>query len=69
MIEIDGSNAGGQLVRTAIALSTVTGKAVKIINIRGARTNPGLKTQHMEGIRSLGKLCNARIVGLESDST
>ncbi len=69
MIELDGSNAGGQFVRTAIALSTVTGKAVKITNIRGARPKPGLKTQHMEGIRSLGKLCNARIVGLESDST
>ena len=68
MIELDGSNAGGQFVRTAVALSTVTGKAVKITNIRGARPQPGLKRQHMEGIRSLGKICNARIVGLEPDS-
>jgi RNA 3'-terminal phosphate cyclase (ATP) len=38
---IDGSNAGGQLLRTACALSAITGKAFKITNIRGARPNPG----------------------------
>jgi RNA 3'-terminal phosphate cyclase (ATP)/RNA 3'-terminal phosphate cyclase (GTP) len=68
MIELDGSEAGGQYVRTAVALSALTGKAVKIENVRGARPEPGLKTQHIEGIYSIGELCNARINGLELGS-
>jgi RNA 3'-terminal phosphate cyclase (ATP) len=51
MILIDGSEAGGQLVRTACALSAITCKAFRITSIRGARPNPGLQTQHMEGIK------------------
>ena len=68
LILIDGSQAGGQLVRTACALSAVTGKAVKITNIRGARPNPGLQIQHMEGIKSIAELCNAETKGLELNS-
>jgi RNA 3'-terminal phosphate cyclase (ATP)/RNA 3'-terminal phosphate cyclase (GTP) len=68
MIELDGAEAGGQFVRTAVALSALTGKAVKIINIRGARPDPGLKTQHMEGIRSIAELCDAEIDGLSLGS-
>jgi len=68
LILIDGSQAGGQLLRTSTAISAITGKPFKIINIRGARKNPGLKTQHIEGVRSIGNLCNAEIKGLELDS-
>lgn len=68
MIELDGGEAGGQFVRTAVALSALTGKAVKIVNIRGARPEPGLKTQHIEGIYSIGELCDAKITGLELGS-
>ncbi len=69
MIELDGKDAGGQFVRTAIALSAITGKPVKISNIRGGRPEPGLKVQHMEGINAVGELCNAEIVGLKLGST
>lgn len=68
MMILDGSEAGGQFVRTACALSAITGKAIKITNIRGARPKPGLKTQHIEGIRALGGLCSAEISGLEKGS-
>ncbi len=68
MLMLDGSDAGGQFVRTACALSAITGKAIKIINIRGARPEPGLKIQHIEGIKALGELCNAEIKGLEKGS-
>ena len=68
VIELDGGEAGGQFVRTAVALSAMTGKAVKITNIRNARPEPGLKTQHIEGIYSIGELCNAKISGLELGS-
>lgn len=65
---IDGSQAGGQLVRTACALSAITGKPFKITNIRGARPNPGLQTQHIEGVKSIAELCNAETKGLELNS-
>ncbi len=68
LILIDGSEAGGQLLRTACALSAITKKEFKIKNIRGARPNPGLKTQHIEGVKAIGKICNAKIKGLKLNS-
>jgi RNA 3'-terminal phosphate cyclase (ATP) len=69
-IEIDGSfgEGGGQIVRTAVALSAVTGKAVKINNIRAKRPNPGLSWQHITAIDAVRKLCNASIYGLKKGS-
>ncbi|MFB6076113.1 MAG: RNA 3'-terminal phosphate cyclase [Candidatus Aenigmatarchaeota archaeon] len=63
MIEIDGSEGGGQWIRTALCLSTVTGKPFKMDNIRGLRDKPGLKTQHLKGLNAVAELCNARIEG------
>jgi len=42
---IDGSygEGGGQILRTAVALSVITGEPIKIINIRAKRSNPGLR--------------------------
>ena len=68
MIELDGSDAGGQMVRTAAALSALTGKSFSISNIRGARPEPGLKIQHIEGVRSIAELCNAKVDGLSVGS-
>jgi RNA 3'-terminal phosphate cyclase (ATP) len=70
MIEIDGSIGGGQLLRTAIGLSSVMGKPVRIINIRKGKgiDKPGLKPQHMMGIRVAADFCNARISGLHENS-
>ncbi len=68
MIEIDGKEAGGQLVRTAVALSAITGKPCKITNIRGARPEPGLKAQHLEGISAIADWCGAEVKGLEMGS-
>jgi RNA 3'-terminal phosphate cyclase (ATP) len=66
MIEIDGSygEGGGQLVRTAVALSAVTGKEVKVINIRKNRPNPGLKQQHLKSLETAARICGARVSGL-----
>ncbi len=68
MIEIDGREAGGQLVRTAVALGAITGKGFRIVNIRGGRPQPGLKAQHMEGIGAVAELCEAKVSGLELGS-
>lgn len=65
IVEIDGSylEAGGQIIRTGAALSTITKNPVKIYNIRAGRKKPGLMTQHLEGLKALGRLCNAEIKG------
>ena len=65
MIEIDGSTgeAGGQVLRTACALSAVTKKPCRVFNIRKSREKPGLMTQHLLGIQALSQLCNGRLEG------
>ena len=71
MITIDGGQgeAGGQILRTAIALSAITKKSVKITNIRKARCNPGLAQQHLTGVKIAGEFCNAKVAGLKIGST
>ncbi len=71
MIRIDGSygEGGGQIIRTAVALSAVTGTEVTISNIRSNRPKPGLKAQHMSAIRTAADMTCARISGLKSGST
>lgn len=71
MITIDGSigEAGGQILRTAIGLSAMLLKPVKIINIRKNRSNPGLKAQHLMGVKIAGEFTDAEIKGLKLNST
>ncbi|NOZ58210.1 MAG: RNA 3'-terminal phosphate cyclase [Euryarchaeota archaeon] len=71
MLRIDGSygEGGGQVLRTALALSAITGRAVEVVNIRANRPNPGLATQHLHGVKALARLCSARVEGAEVGST
>ncbi|MEM0343968.1 MAG: RNA 3'-terminal phosphate cyclase [Thermoplasmata archaeon] len=66
MIEIDGSHGegGGQILRTAVALSAVTGEAVKVRNIRAGRANPGLAPSHITSIEAVAEICGADVDGL-----
>lgn len=70
MIEIDGSTGegGGQLLRTAVALSAITGRQLRVFRIRARRERPGLAAQHVAAVRAVGALCEARIDGLERGS-
>jgi RNA 3'-terminal phosphate cyclase (ATP) len=68
MIEINGEKGGGQMLRTALTLSAVTGENFTIENIRGNRTEPGLKNQHMECVKAAKRLCDAKVEGLEKGS-
>jgi RNA 3'-terminal phosphate cyclase (ATP) len=65
MIYIDGSymEGGGQIVRTALALSTLTGQPFKVDKIRHRRPKPGLKAQHLSCIDALKRMANARVDG------
>jgi RNA 3'-terminal phosphate cyclase (ATP) len=71
MIDIDGSygEGGGQLVRTAVALSAVTGNGIKVTKIRKNRQNPGLKQQHIKALETAASICEARVSGLFPGST
>jgi len=69
MIEIDGSIGGGQILRTAVGLSALTLKPFRIINIRKNRSNPGLKPQHLAGVKVGAELCGAEVRGTKIGST
>jgi len=71
MIEIDGSHGegGGQIVRTAVALSAITGKPVHITRIRQGRPRPGLAPQHVRAISALAELCSGKTSGVTARST
>jgi RNA 3'-phosphate cyclase len=65
MIEIDGSSGegGGQVLRTAVAFSALTGKPVRVFNIRGLRNEPGIKAQHLCAVSAVAEISNARVKG------
>ncbi len=71
MIQLDGNygEGGGSLVRTALALSALTGQEFSVSNIRAGREQGGLKAQHLHAIKALQKICNAETNDVEIGST
>ncbi len=70
MLVIDGSfgEGGGQIVRTSLAMSIITGTPVRIENIRKGRDKPGLKKQHLTSVRAAERIGNATVDGAELGS-
>jgi RNA 3'-phosphate cyclase len=71
MIILDGNygEGGGALVRTALALSALTGQEFKVTNIRAGRADSGLKAQHLTAIKTLKEFCHAETNNIEIGST
>jgi len=65
MLTIDGSfgEGGGQILRTALALSLVTAKPFRIENIRARRKNPGLLRQHLTAVNAAAEISRAEVTG------
>jgi RNA 3'-terminal phosphate cyclase (ATP) len=64
-IEIDGSfgEGGGQILRTALSLSLVTGKPFRIEKIRAGRKKPGLLRQHLTAVLAAAEVGAATVEG------
>jgi RNA 3'-terminal phosphate cyclase (ATP) len=71
MISIDGSfgEGGGQILRTALGLSLLTGQPFRIEKIRAGRRNPGLLRQHLTAVKAAAKIGQAEVAGANLGST
>lgn len=65
MIIIDGSKGegGGQVLRTSLGLSVLTGQAFRIENIRARRNKPGLMRQHLTAVCAAAQISGANVAG------
>lgn len=70
MLQIDGSfgEGGGQILRTSLTMSLVTGKPVRIVKIRAGRKKPGLLRQHLTALEAAGSISGAEVTGGELGS-
>ncbi len=69
-VEIDGSfgEGGGQILRTALSLSCITGKPVRIFNVRKDRRKAGLMPQHLVSVKAIIRISGAEVRGAEPGS-
>ena len=62
VITIDGSQGegGGQVLRTSLSLSAITGAEIEFVKIRAGREKPGLKRQHLTCVKAVAEICGAK---------
>ena len=70
-IDIDGSQGegGGQILRSALSLSLVTGRPFRLHNVRAGRKKPGLLRQHLAALRASATVGDAEVTGATLGST
>src|SRR5437868_11266479 len=70
-VELDGSfgEGGGQILRTSLALSLLTGKPFHLRHVRARRSKPGLQPQHLMSVRAAAKIGEAQLRGASVGST
>ena len=67
---IDGSQGegGGQVLRTSLSLSAITGTKIEIGKIRAGRAKPGLKRQHLTCVKAVAEICGAKVSAVDVGS-
>lgn len=70
LLQLDGSvgEGGGQILRTALSLSALTGRPFAIDRIRANRKKPGLLRQHLTAVRAAAAVCGGSVRGDEPGS-
>lgn len=71
LVTIDGSQGegGGQILRTALSLSAVLSRPLRVVNIRAGRKQPGLRPQHVAAVKAAAAVCYARVEGVREHSS
>ncbi len=69
MLTLSGQNGGGQILRSSLTLSMLTGQPFRLARIRGARPKPGLARQHLTCVKAAAEICDAAVDGAEMGST
>jgi RNA 3'-terminal phosphate cyclase (ATP) len=71
LIELDGSfgEGGGQILRTSLTLSLLTGKPFHLANVRARRPKPGLQPQHLMCVQAAAAIGQATVRGASRDSS
>jgi RNA 3'-terminal phosphate cyclase (ATP) len=69
LLHVDGSIGGGQILRSSLALSALTGRPFVTDHIRKKRERPGLMRQHLTAVRAAAQICGAEVLGAELGST
>ncbi len=64
-IILDGAQGegGGQILRTALSLSLITGRPFELHNIRAGRKKPGLMRQHLVCVQAARQIGQAMVTG------
>ncbi len=71
MVTLDGAlgEGGGQILRSAVSLSAITGRGLRIFNIRAGRPNPGLQKQHLVALQAARDVSGSVLTGGAVGST
>lgn len=70
LLTLDGSlgEGGGQVLRTALTLSLLTGRPFRLVKVRANRDKPGLRPQHLSAVLAAAALGDADVSGAEVGS-
>lgn len=71
LVVLDGreGEGGGQVLRSALSLSVITGRPFRLEHVRAKRKPGGLKAQHLTCVTGAGVISEAKVEGAKLGST